>query len=79
MDRRFLWVASFMLVIALLLVNRAGSYAQSSRQCFAETGFCIEGRFLQFWQQNGGLAVFGLPITVSKEQGEILLKVRELF
>jgi peptidoglycan/xylan/chitin deacetylase (PgdA/CDA1 family) len=24
---------------------------------------CIEGRFRQFWEQNGGLAVFGYPIT----------------
>src|SRR5436309_9334645 len=65
---RFLWVASFMLVIALLLVNRAGSYAQPSRQCFTETGFCIEGRFLEFWQQNGGLPVFGYPITAATQQ-----------
>ena len=31
--------------------------------CFAETGHCIGGRFAQYWQQNGGLPVFGYPLT----------------
>jgi hypothetical protein len=37
--------------------------AQSLRekQCFEETGYCIEGRIGEFWQQNGGLPVFGYP------------------
>jgi uncharacterized lipoprotein YbaY/predicted secreted protein len=30
--------------------------------CFSETPYCISGRFLSYWRQNGGLAVFGLPI-----------------
>jgi hypothetical protein len=35
--------------------------AQSQR-CFAETNFCISGRIREFWEQNGGLPVFGYPI-----------------
>jgi len=31
--------------------------------CFAETPYCVSGRFLSYWRQNGGLAVFGLPIS----------------
>ena len=31
--------------------------------CFSETEHCISARFLSFWRQNGGLAVFGRPIT----------------
>jgi len=31
--------------------------------CFAETSYCISGRFLSFWRQNGGLTVFGLPTS----------------
>lgn len=27
--------------------------------CFAETGQCIRGRFREYWEQNGGFAVFG--------------------
>ena len=47
------------LLAAGLFAPRA-SYAQSER-CFAETGACVSGRFLQYWDQNGGLPVFGYP------------------
>jgi YVTN family beta-propeller protein len=32
-------------------------------QCFAETNRCITGGFRNYWQQNGGLAQFGFPIS----------------
>jgi len=56
--------------VAVLLVTLMAfppaqtAYAQSER-CFAETGHCISGRFRQFWEENGGLPVFGFPITVA--------------
>lgn len=37
--------------------------AQEGIRCFAETGLCIRGRIRVFWEQNGGLPVFGFPIT----------------
>lgn len=37
---------------------------------FAETGHAVGGRFLAFWEQNGGLPTFGLPI--SEEFDEVL-------
>jgi hypothetical protein len=37
--------------------------------CFPETGNCLSGRFRAFWEQNGGLAVFGYPISMPFEQG----------
>jgi hypothetical protein len=30
---------------------------------FPETGHAVRGSFLQFWEQNGGLMVFGFPIS----------------
>ena len=33
------------------------------RRCFSETGKCVSGRFLEYWEANGGLPVFGLPIS----------------
>jgi len=30
---------------------------------FAQTGHIISGRFLDYWQANGGLAQFGFPIS----------------
>jgi len=36
--------------------------------CFPETSQCIGGRFRQYWEQNGGLAVFGFPLTPAREE-----------
>ena len=57
-------LAAFLL--ALLLPVQAG--AQSAQRCFAETGFCMGGRIRQFWEQNGGLPVFGYPITPQQSE-----------
>ncbi len=32
-------------------------------RCFPETGFCMYGRIREYWEQNGGLPVFGYPIA----------------
>ena len=37
--------------------------AQAGQQCFAQTGLCIAGRIGQFWQENGGMEVFGYPTS----------------
>jgi hypothetical protein len=39
------------------------SSAQSRERCFPETGFCISGPIRTYWEQHGGLAVFGYPTT----------------
>ncbi len=36
---------------------------QAGCQTFKETGKTVCGRFLQYWQQNGGLAQQGFPLT----------------
>jgi len=36
--------------------------AHAAQRCFSETGYCIDGRIREYWEQNGGLLVFGLPI-----------------
>lgn len=41
---------------------------EEDQQCFVETGQCISGRFLTFWQTNGGLPVFRLPITPARNE-----------
>jgi len=35
-------------------------------RCFDETGYCIDGRIRDYWEQNGGLPVFGFPISVQR-------------
>lgn len=37
--------------------------AAQAERCFPETGKWISGRFRSYWEQQGGLPVFGFPIT----------------
>jgi hypothetical protein len=37
--------------------------ATPTGSCFAETGYCLDGAFLAYWQAHGGLAQFGFPLT----------------
>jgi len=42
-------------------------------QYFAETGYTLDNRFLNYWQSKGGLALFGLPISEAfSENGQII-------
>lgn len=43
----------------------------ADQRCFPETGFCMAGRIREFWEQNGGLPVFGYPIG---PQGQELIE-----
>lgn len=54
-----------MLAVAMLfaMLPATSADAQQQRRCFNETGQCIEGRFREYWEQNGGLPVFGYPVT----------------
>lgn len=54
-------------VFSYLLVVRSVA-AQTEQRCFEETGHCIDGRIREYWQQNGGLPVFGYPITPQQEE-----------
>jgi hypothetical protein len=53
-----------MLGLCLLLGRAAApTAAQTGPRCFEETGYCISGPIRASWEQNGGLSVFGFPIT----------------
>ncbi|MFN5058910.1 MAG: DUF4352 domain-containing protein [Chloroflexota bacterium] len=54
----------FVVIVALtLMLSTMYQAAHADQRCFAETGYCIDGRIREFWEQNGGLAVFGFPIN----------------
>ncbi|MCS6882401.1 MAG: hypothetical protein RMK84_14290 [Oscillochloridaceae bacterium] len=65
-------------VALLTLLPAAPAAAQTTRRCFSETGFCIEGAFRAYWERNGGLPIFGYPIgpvqveEIRDEQGKLL-------
>ncbi len=40
--------------------------AAAAERCFPETGQCLSGRFLSFWEEQGGLPVFGFPTTPAR-------------
>jgi hypothetical protein len=50
---------------ALPLITSTDTTAQAEdgQRCFPETGECIAGPILDYWEANGGLPVFGYPIT----------------
>lgn len=52
-------LAGLLLVLGLITFP---AHAQSACRSFPETGHQVCGRLLEYWQQNGGLPVFGYPI-----------------
>ncbi len=73
MIRRVL-VLSFALLLISIPRDTQASNAQRSplsrqeQQCFVETEQCISGRIREYWQEHGGLAVFGFPITAERSE-----------
>ncbi len=59
-------------VLLLLLIGGAllpdGTAAQTDRRCFPETGFCIGGAIRDYWEQQGGLPIFGYPISPQQRE-----------
>jgi plastocyanin len=55
-------------VLALPALGSGPGYAQGSSRTFAETGKTVKGRFLEYWNQNGGLAQQGLPISEEMQE-----------
>jgi hypothetical protein len=58
----------FLLLVLLalsgaVLVLPDTTAAQGRERCFPETGHCVSGAILDYWERNGGLAVFGYPIS----------------
>jgi hypothetical protein len=63
-------VVAIFMVLAALITSVMPTSAQTDRLCFNVPGItnCIEGRFREYWAQNGGLPVFGYPISAPTQQ-----------
>jgi hypothetical protein len=66
MRSKLIWLLSIVLLATLALPLQ--SQAQTAERCFEETGYCISGVIREYWERNGGLAVFGYPITPLREE-----------
>jgi sortase (surface protein transpeptidase) len=58
----------FSLALLLALFAPGAAQAQTSPRCFPETGYCITGRIREYWERNGGLSVFGFPLTPLQQE-----------
>lgn len=61
-SRRLVLLLFLMLAIAVLPARAA-----TDERLFPETGWRVRGRLLQFWDANGGLPIFGLPLGPQSE------------
>ncbi len=67
------------LVLFIVALLPTISHTQPAAEvCFNETGYCISGRFRSYWEQNGGLPVFGYPISPATEETNPLTGERRL-
>lgn len=55
-------------LLALFVQPTPPPAAAAGERCFPETGFCIAGRFRAYWEQQGGLAVFGFPVSAPRDE-----------
>jgi hypothetical protein len=80
MRHRIIAVRSFLALLAALLNAPASASPLAAPICFSQVPDCIDGRFAEFWQQNGGLPVFGLPKSpASPQQVEGKIYMVQLF
>jgi hypothetical protein len=68
--KKFLAIVFVAFMLLGATPNRPVQAADGER-CFGETGFCISGRIRQYWENNGGLPVFGFPKSA---QGPMIIE-----
>jgi hypothetical protein len=56
------------LVLVGTLLPQHPAQAQADQRCFDGIQHCISGRVREYWEQNGGLPVFGYPITPQQQE-----------
>lgn len=67
--RRSVILTLLLIALTSLFPTGAGAAVQAQQpRCFQETGFCVQGRFLDYWEAKGGLSINGFPISVEFTQ-----------
>ncbi len=62
------WKTLCTLIIILLATAMPTGSVQAAPRCFPETNQCMDGRIREYWEQNGGLPVFGFPTTAQSTE-----------
>ena len=60
---RIYLIAGLVSLALLLTLMPLSLHAQEPVQYFPETGHTVRGEFLDYFNQHGGLRIFGYPIT----------------
>jgi hypothetical protein len=64
LNKKVLWLVLAALLLGLFAgLGGPPTKAAGDSLYFPQTGHVISGNFLEYWQNNGGLTVFGYPIT----------------
>jgi hypothetical protein len=66
MKKLLFLITCTILLLGFIPLQQVG--AQTNSQFFPETGFTVSGRFLEYWRSNGGLAVFGYPLSAQADE-----------
>jgi hypothetical protein len=71
------WVLSLTVFVGLAFTRSgAGAQQPGDSRYFSETGHTVRGEFLQFFDQRGGLEIFGFPITDEHVEPQSGLRVQ---
>lgn len=62
------WLILLAFVLTSAITQSQPVSAQPRSRCFDETGFCVSDPILRYWERNGGLPVFGYPITPARTE-----------
>src|SRR4051794_3034408 len=52
-----------LLLLCVCFLIPASATAAPDAEWFPETGYALQGRFLAYWREHGGLPIFGFPIS----------------
>ena len=63
-----LFLAFVMAVVAMPLFPPSYAHLQGDARAFPETGKTVRGKFLTYWDQHGGLAQQGYPISEEMQE-----------
>ncbi|MDZ4722178.1 MAG: hypothetical protein SH847_27255 [Roseiflexaceae bacterium] len=64
-ERSLHWFATLLLLSSLLMIAAVpkSATAQTDLRYIPETGHYVRGAFRSYWERNGGVSVFGYPLT----------------